>query len=92
MKEIAKAIIANFRRGRHTYTPRQYILVIEGVASKKDAEKFIGKTVIWQTKGKKQKTIKGRITALHGNNGHVRALFEKGLPGQAIATRVSIVE
>ena len=32
----------------------------------------------------------GKISSAHGNKGVVRAVFEKGLPGQAIGTEVKI--
>jgi len=34
--------------------------------------------------------ITGKVSSAHGNNGIVRAIFEKGLPGQAITTEVEI--
>ena len=36
------------------------------------------------------KQIKGKISGAHGNNGVVRAIFEKGLPGQARNTEVDV--
>jgi len=53
-----------------------------------DAEKFVGKNVEWKSPA--GKIIKGKIAAAHGNKGVVRAIFEKGLPGQAITTEVEI--
>ena len=38
------------------------------------------------------KTINGKIAGPHGNKGLVRAIFEKGLPGQAITTKVEVKE
>ncbi len=83
-----EATIVNFRQGRHHVTPNQMILAVSGVESKDDAEKLVGKKVVWETPAKKQ--ITGKITAAHGNKGAVRALFEKGMPGQAFGTKVSI--
>ena len=34
--------------------------------------------------------VKTKIRGAHGNKGVVRAIFEKGLPGQAITTKVEI--
>ncbi len=48
-----------------------------------------GKLVSW--KSPSGKIIKGKISDAHGNKGIVRAIFEKGLPGQAITTEVEIV-
>lgn len=83
-----KGIVVNFRRGRHRYKPRQFIIKVEGVDKKTSAEKLIGKEVIWKSPANKE--IKGRLTNVHGNKGLLRALFEKGLPGQAVANQVEI--
>jgi large subunit ribosomal protein L35Ae len=80
--------IVQFRRGRHTITERHFLIEIKGVSSKKDAEKFIGKEVEWKSPAGKK--INGKVSGAHGNNGLVRAIFEKGLPGQAVTTGVEI--
>lgn len=76
-----KAKIIQFRRGRHTIHERHFILDVSA-KSKEEAEKFIGKSVEWESSG--GKIIRGKISALHGNKGLVRAIFERGLPGQAV--------
>lgn len=83
-----RAKIVSFRRGRHTYTPRHFIIEIEGVTTKKESEKMIGKSLEW--KSPRGKIIKGKIVSSHGNKGLVRAIFEKGLPGQAITSEAEI--
>ena len=85
---MAKGKIIQFRRGRHTVSERQFILEVEGVSKKEDAEKYIESEVSWKSPAGKE--IKGRISNVHGNKGLVRGVFEKGLPGQAIATEVEI--
>ena len=82
-----EALIANFRKGRHTQTNNQMILKIEGL-DKKKAASLIGKQVVWKTSSGKE--IKGKISNLHGNSGALRAIFEKGMPGQALGTRVEV--
>jgi len=82
-----KAQVVQFRRGRKTYKPRHFILDV-GAKNKEDAEKAIGKQVAWKSPA--GKLIKGKISASHGNKGLVRAIFEKGLPGQAINTEVDV--
>ena len=82
-----KAKVVQFRRGRKTYKPRHFILEVEA-KNREEAEKFIGKEVEWKSPG--GKVIKGRISSAHGNNGLVRAVFEKGLPGQAINTEAEV--
>ncbi len=83
-----KAKVIQFRRGRKTIHERHFLIEIEGVATRKEAEKFAGKDVEWKSPA--GKTIKGKISSAHGNKGVVRAIFEKGLPGQAVTTGVEI--
>lgn len=82
--------MASFRRGKHTYKPRQFLLVIDGL-SREEAKKLVGREVVWRSKGKKKKVIKGIIKRLHGNKATLLAQFEKGLPGQALGTKVEII-
>ncbi len=80
--------VIQFRRGRHTIHEKHFLIEITDVSNKAEAEKFVGKEVSWKSTTGKE--IKGKITAPHGNKGVVRAIFEKGLPGQAITTKVEI--
>jgi large subunit ribosomal protein L35Ae len=80
--------IIQFRRGRHTITEKHFLIETEGISSREEAEKLVGKEVIWTSPA--GKIIKGKISGAHGNKGVVRAIFEKGLPGQAITTKVEI--
>jgi len=80
--------IVQFRRGRHNIHERHFLIEIEGVLGKENAEKFVGKGVSWKSPAGKE--IKGKIASVHGNKGVVRAIFESGLPGQAITTKVEI--
>ena len=80
--------VVQFRRGRHTIHERHFLIEIPEVSNRKDAEKFISKQVEWKSPA--GKIIKGEIRGAHGNKGLVRAIFEKGLPGQAITTKVEI--
>ncbi|MBW6442343.1 50S ribosomal protein L35ae [Patescibacteria group bacterium] len=82
-----KGKVIQFRRGRHTIHERHFLLDV-GAKNKKEAEKFLDKGVEWKSPA--GKIIKGKIKSPHGNNGLVRAIFEKGLPGQAITTEVEI--
>ena len=77
--------VIQFRRGRNTVHERHFLLDL-GAKSRADAEKRVGKIVQWVSPA--GKIIKGKISGAHGNKGLVRAIFEKGLPGQAITTKV----
>jgi len=81
--------VVQFRRGRHTVHKRHFIINV-GVDTREKAQKFVGKEVVWTSPGKLKKEMKGKISSPHGNKGLVRAIFEKGLPGQALATEIKI--
>ena len=79
-----KAVIGNYRRSRHSQKTNHAIIVVEGVKDRKEAESLVGKQVAFTTPSKK--LIKGKIASAHGNKGAVRAIFERGIPGQALGT------
>ncbi|MBT4651282.1 50S ribosomal protein L35ae [Candidatus Woesearchaeota archaeon] len=82
-----EGIVMHFRQGRHHQNTGQNIIKVAETAE--EAEKTIGKTVSWTSPA--GKVIKGKISALHGKNGNVRAIFaEKGLPGQALGQKIKI--
>ena len=83
-----EACIVNFRGGRHTKYDNQMIIKISSVTDKKKAATLIGKKVKWTTPSGKE--IIGKISNAHGNTGAVRVLFERGMPGQAIGTKVKL--
>ncbi len=82
-----KAVVIQFRRGLKRIHERHYIIDIEA-KSRKEAEKFVGRKVEWKSPA--GKIINGKISSAHGNKGLVRAIFERGLPGQALTTEVEI--
>ncbi len=83
-----EGIIINYRRGRKTQTTNQMIIIVPGV-DKKKAESLVGKKVSYLCEGKNKTTITGTVSAVHGNKGAVRAIFEKGMPGQAIGGKIN---
>jgi len=80
--------VIQFRQGRHTVHEKHFLIELEGVSKKADAEKFVGRIVEWKSPA--GRIIKGKISAAHGNNGIVRAIFERGLPGQSITTKIEV--
>lgn len=82
-----EAIVMHFRQGRHHVNPHQMILKVADTPE--DAQKVVGKSVTWKSPSGKE--ITGKVSALHGRNGNVRAIFaDKGLPGQALGQKVTI--
>ena len=83
--------VVSYRRSRHVIHPKHCILVFPTIKTRKEANKLIGRTVVWTSPTGKQ--LIGKITRAHGNNGAVRAHFKKaGLPGQAIGTKIKIIK
>jgi len=81
--------ILSYRRGRHTQNVNQMLVQLESVNSREKAKEFLGKKLVWTSPSGKK--IEGKILALHGNKGVLRAKFERNLPGQAITTKVQVV-
>jgi len=82
-----KGIIVQFRRSRHRIHEKHYLLDI-GLQNRAEAQKMKGREVEWKSSA--GKVIKGKISDAHGNKGLVRAIFERGLPGQAVATDMEV--
>jgi len=82
-----KGIVVQFRRGRKTVKEKHFLLDL-GFKDREEAKKSEGKAVEWKSPA--GKIIKGKISSAHGNKGLVRAIFEKGLPGQAVTTEVEL--
>jgi len=78
-----------FRRGRHVVEEKHFLLDI-GMNSREEAKKMAGKEVVWKSSAGRE--IKGKISDAHGNKGLVRAIFERGLPGQAITTEIEVID
>ncbi len=80
----------SFRRSIKNQSENQMIIQVNGVDSKEKAAKLVGKTVSWHAPGKLKKVLKGKVSGVHGGKGAVRAIFETGMPGQSLATKVKL--
>ena len=86
-----KGVIAAFRGSHKTRRGNQLIVYPDSVKSKKEAVALEGKKVVWNNpEGKKKVTISGYVSKAHGGKGALRVVFEKGLPGQSLGTKVEI--
>ncbi len=86
-----KGIIQNYRLGTRNQKGNCVLVKIDGVDSNKKASGLIGRIVEW-VNPKSGKVIRGKIVRTHGNKGVVRTRFKKGLPGQALGTKIKIVK
>ena len=64
------------------------IVQVEGYSDKEKAKELVGKAVKWTSPAGKE--LKGKVAAVHGNSGAIRVIFETGMPGQAVGTKVTI--
>jgi len=80
--------IVNYRSGKRTQDNKHFVIETKEITKKSDATGLIGKTVEWTSSSGKK--LAGKVTKTHGNSGAVLAIFEKGLPGQALGTKVEV--
>jgi len=80
--------VVSYRIGPRSQRPRECIIKFPDVNSASEAARLIGRKVAWPV-GKRR--IIGKIVDTHGNRGHVRARFRRGLPGHALGTPVEII-
>ena len=80
--------IVNYRVGPKTQKPKECLIKFPNVDNSKKASTLIGRKIAWPVGEKK---IIGKIVAVHGNKGLVRARFRRGVPGQALGTQVEII-
>jgi len=88
MSESLIGFIVSYRTGPKTQRSKEYVLKFPNIKSSRDAARLIGRKVAWPVGERK---IRGKIVALHGKRGLVRARFRKGLLGEALGTRVEII-
>ncbi len=83
-----EGVIKNFRRGRTTQKTHHMIVYFDDKSNRENAAKLVGKSAVWKSPAGKE--ITGKVASAHGNKGAVRVIFEKGMPGQSIGTKVEI--
>jgi large subunit ribosomal protein L35Ae len=88
LPQTLRGIITSYRTGPKTQSSKELILQFPNIKSSNEAAQLIGRKVAWPAGERK---IRGKIVALHGKKGLVRARFRKGLPGLALGTSIEIV-
>jgi len=88
MSKTGEGVIVSCRRGPKTQKPKEHILSFSGIESVGVVARLIGRKVAWPVR---KHEVRGKIVALHGKNGLVRARFRKGVPGQALGSLVEII-
>jgi len=83
-----KGTISNYKMNRHTQKDNHMVIIVDGISKRDKAMALVGKEVVWTSPAKRD--IKGKVASAHGNKGAIRVIFEKGMPGQSLGTKVEI--
>ncbi len=86
MNEGHVGVITSYRRGPRSQRNQECLLKVLDVEPK-ESLKLIGLKVGWPCH---EPRLFGKISKPHGRTGTLRVKFERGLPGQALGTRVKI--
>ena len=86
--EKYSGIFMNYRIGRKTQYPNKGIIKVLNWGFK-EKENLVGWWIGWPENNPK---LFGRIISHHGKKQHLLVNFKKGLPGQAIGTKIIIAK
>ena len=81
-----EGLILNYRLGRKTQYPKVRLIKVLD-AGILDSKQMFGWKVGWPADDPR---IFGKITGFHGRKGTLKAKFKRGVPGQALNSRVKI--
>ena len=73
---------------RHHQKNNHMIISSEDLNSRDQAEKLVGKEVIFKTETGRD--LMGKVASAHGNKGALRVIFETGMPGQSLGKDVEV--
>jgi len=88
MSKSLIGFVVSYRMGPRTQRSKECVLKFPNVKSSSEAARLIGRKVAWPVGERK---IRGKIVALHGKLGFVRARFRRGVSGHALGTPVEII-
>ena len=88
MPKALYGFIVGYRTGPKTQRSKECILKFPKVRSPGEAARLIGRKVAWPVG---ERRVRGKIVGLHGRSGLVRARFRRGVPGEAIGTRIEVI-
>ncbi|KAF7321597.1 hypothetical protein MKEN_00680800 [Mycena kentingensis (nom. inval.)] len=93
----SKGRVLGYKRAKRNSRPNTSLLQIEGVATKEDAQYYLGKRVAYVYKAKREiagskvRVIWGRVTRPHGSSGVVKSKFRSNLPPHAFGASVRVM-
>ncbi|KAJ6631598.1 ribosomal protein L35Ae-domain-containing protein [Mycena sp. CBHHK59/15] len=93
----SKGRVLGHKRAKRNTRPNTSLIQIEGVATKEDAQFYLGKRVAFvykakrEIQGSKVRVIWGRVTRPHGSSGVVKSKFRSNLPPRAFGANVRVM-
>ncbi|KII87023.1 hypothetical protein PLICRDRAFT_42671 [Plicaturopsis crispa FD-325 SS-3] len=93
----SKGRVLGHKRAKRNTRPNTSLIQIEGVATKEDAQFYLGKRVAYvyraktEVRGSKVRVIWGRVTRPHGGSGVVKSKFRSNLPPRAFGASVRVM-
>ena len=81
-----EGVVLNYRRGPRSQRNRECLIKVLDIAPE-EASSLIGWKVSWPAEAPR---LTGKISKTHGKTGALRVRFKKGLPGQALTSKVRI--
>uniref|UniRef100_A0A0A9WTV5 Large ribosomal subunit protein eL33 n=1 Tax=Lygus hesperus TaxID=30085 RepID=A0A0A9WTV5_LYGHE len=93
----AHGVFASYAGTRELRKNHIALIKIEGVKDISDTSFYLGKRLAYVYKVKSKKgghsvrTIWGRVTRPHGNNGLVRGRFDSNLPSKALGKHIRVM-
>lgn len=81
-------VITNYRRGPKSQRNQECLIKVLNVEPC-DSSKFLSWKVGWPLT---ESRLTGKILKTHGRTGALRVKFQRGLPGQALGTKVKITK
>ncbi len=88
MSESLTGFIVSYRTGPKTQRSKECVIKFPKVKSSREGARLVGRKIAWPVG---ERRLRGKIVALHGKKGLVKARFGKGVPGQALGTPVEII-
>ncbi len=88
MSKALYGLIVGYRTGPKTQRSKECILKFQSIKSSGEAARLIGRKVALPVG---ERRVRGKIVALHGRSGLVRARFRRGVPGEAIGAHIEII-
>ena len=88
LEKPVAGILVNYQRGTVNQRNHYGLIRLEDITTVAQAAPYIGRTAILHFN--EQRSILGRVVAVHGRNGVLRVRFRRGLASEAIAKEVKV--